>query len=62
MYGEGIGVPHDTADFLQWARKAADQGDAYGQLALGLLLRGEDDAEATKWARKAADQAMCLLN
>ena len=26
MYGEGIGVPHDTADSLKWARKAADQG------------------------------------
>ena len=59
--GAGTGVPHDAAEALKWVRKAADQGDAYGQLGLGLLLRGlggvvEDDVEAAKWVRKAADQ------
>jgi uncharacterized protein len=61
MYGGGVGVPRDAAEALKWLRKAAEQGDAYGQLCLGSVLRGiggvaKDDVEAAKWARKAADQ------
>ena len=61
MYSDGQGVPQDEAKAARWYRKAADQGDAYAQLLLGIeYLRGlgvpKDYAEAIRWFRKAADQ------
>jgi len=46
---------------VKWYRKAAEQGEAYAQLHLGLMYaKGEgipeDDKEAVKWYRKAAEQ------
>ncbi len=46
---------------VKWYRKAAEQGDASGQLSLGLMYRNgegvtQDYAEAVKWFRKAALQ------
>jgi uncharacterized caspase-like protein len=61
MYENGRGVNQDYAEALKWYRKAADQGYADGQYALGFMYengRGvtQDYAEALKWYRKAADQ------
>ena len=46
---------------MKWYRKAAEQGNAGGQLNLGLCYeKGEgvkpDKTEAIKWLRKAAEQ------
>ncbi|MCL2725942.1 MAG: SEL1-like repeat protein [Polyangiaceae bacterium] len=46
---------------MKWWRKAAEQGDAEAQAALGFMYsegRGvaKDEAEAVKWWRKAAEQ------
>jgi hypothetical protein len=63
MYATGEGVPHDYAEAAKWCRKAADQGMAKAQFALGNMYAiGEgvpqNDAEAVKWYRQAADQGM----
>lgn len=46
---------------MHWYRKAADQGEAYGQSNLGRMYRvgrgvAQDDAQAVHWYRKAAEQ------
>jgi len=61
MYEQGRGVARNEAAAVKWYRKAADQGNATGQVNLGLMYeqgRGvaRDEAEAVKWYRKAADQ------
>ena len=61
MYAEGIGVPQDDAEAVQWYRRAAEQGTAEAQFNLGgMYLKGEgipqDDAEAAQWFRRAAEQ------
>ena len=63
MYATGNGVPKDTKAAVKWYRKAAEQGDAYGQNGLGLMYangRGvpQDFKEAVKWYRKAAEQGL----
>ena len=60
-YEQGNGVTQDVAEAVKWYRKAADRGDATGQVNVGLAYlngRGvpQDDAEAARWFRKAADQ------
>ncbi len=40
MYEHGEGVPQDYAEALQWYRKAADQGYARAQSAIGVISRG----------------------
>jgi uncharacterized protein len=49
-------VPQSYAEALTWYRKAADQGDADGQLSLGSMYRfgqgvPRDYAEAMKFAK-----------
>jgi TPR repeat protein len=61
MYFSGRGVTRDYAEAAKLFRKAADQGDAWGQVDLGVryfLGQGvtQDYAEALKWYRKAANQ------
>jgi TPR repeat protein len=54
-------VPLDWPESVRWYRKAAEQGDAKAQYALGYMYRHGrgvemDYAEAAGWYRKAADQ------
>src|SRR5208283_3265817 len=66
MYQEGKGVPRDYAEAVRWLRKAADQGDAKAQDALGLMYQDgskrvpQDYAEAARWWRRAAEQGNVL--
>ena len=48
MYEKGEGVPKDYVEAVKWYRKAAEQGDAYGQKQL------------VKWYRKAAEQGVAI--
>jgi TPR repeat protein len=55
----------DVAEALKWYRRAADQGYAKAQYALGLDYYGgsgvpKDAAEAAKWFRKAAEQGYAM--
>jgi len=55
------GFGQDYAEAVKWYRKAAEQGHARAQYALGFMYesgRGvtQDDSEAVKWYRKAAEQ------
>jgi TPR repeat protein len=57
----GDGVPQDFTEAARWFRRAAEQGDAYGEDALGSLYENrsgvpKDLALAFQWHRKAADQ------
>ncbi len=62
MYSEGLGVPQDDAEALQWYRKAAEQGDAKAQNKLGAMYdegRGvpQDYAQAHMWYNLAASRS-----
>jgi hypothetical protein len=51
MYQAGNGVPQNYPEALKWFRKAADEGDAMAQAALGLMYHNgqgvpQDHAEA----------------
>lgn len=51
----------DYAEAAKWFHKAAEQGDAEAQYALGVMYGNgngvtQDSAEAVKWHRKAAEQ------
>ena len=74
MFQTGKGVAQDHAEAVRWYRKAADQGLAEAQFALGFgYANGQgglakDDVQAAFWYRKAADQgeamaqnALCLM-
>ena len=61
IYEQGKGVPKDYAQAMQWYWKAAKQGNADGEQAVGRMYeKGEgvqqDSAEAKKWYDKAAAQ------
>ncbi len=61
MYDNGRGVPQDYAEAAGWWRKAAEQGYAKAQNALGIMYENgqgvpQDDGKAVKWYRKAAEQ------
>ena len=61
MYNQGQGVPQDYALAVEWFRKAAKQGNAVAQSALGAAYdQGQgvpqDYAQAAVWYRKAAKQ------
>ena len=64
LYFRGEGVAKDPKQSANWARKAADQGDANGQNLLGIFIaHGEagfnkDEAEGAKWFTKAAEQGL----
>ncbi len=56
-----MGVTQDYAKAVKWYRRAAEQGYALAQFALGVQYREgkgvtQDYAEAVKWYRKAAEQ------
>ena len=60
MYCSGEGVAKDLAEAARLFRLAADEGNAYGQNALGAMyLEGtgvaKDEAEAARLFRLAAD-------
>lgn len=60
-YNEGVGVPVDDAEAVNWYRRAAEQGNADAQYIVAQMYRrGEgvpnNDAESVKWYRRAADQ------
>ena len=60
-YSNGEGVPKDETEAMRWCRKAAEQGNAKAQTALGYAYHSgegvsKDDAEAARWLRKAAEQ------
>jgi TPR repeat protein len=57
----GSGVEKDPIEAVAWFRKAAEQGDAYGQRHLGICLAQglgvtKDYSEARKWLTLAAGQ------
>jgi len=65
MYQFGRGLPSDHALAVQWYRRAAEQSNAEGQHALGMMYangRGvpRDDVEAARWFRRSADQGSPL--
>lgn len=70
IYASSNRVPHDYAQSKKWHRKAADQGHARAQLALGSCLmsanllpscvKGKDPVEGVSWLRKASDQGNAL--
>jgi clan AA aspartic protease (TIGR02281 family) len=54
-------VRQDYDEAVKWFRKAAEQGNAWGQGALGMMYHyghgvPQDYAEAEKWLRRAAEQ------
>jgi TPR repeat protein len=38
MYADGRGVPQDHAEAVRWYRLAAEQGNAFAQFRLGVML------------------------
>ena len=62
MYESGrSGRKRDYSEAERWHRKAAEQGDAYAQASLGILLRfgkgvAQDYVEAYKWLQLAVSQ------
>jgi TPR repeat protein len=61
VYQQGRGVPQVYPEAVRWYRKAAEQGNAFGQSNLGCMYEQgwgveHDNAEALRWFRKAADQ------
>jgi hypothetical protein len=61
-YAEGKGVAQDYVQAAGWFRKAAEKGDASGQMHLAALYRDgskhfpRDMVQASVWYRKAAEQ------
>ena len=61
MLEQGVGVPRNFIQSVQWYRKAAELGDRGGQSALAWAYfwgRGivQDDRQAFEWAQRAAEQ------
>jgi TPR repeat protein len=61
MYTTGHGIPQDKKKAFEWYKKAAEQGNAYAQTALGLMYAygqrvTQDDRKAVEWYKKAAEQ------
>ena len=62
MYAQGLGVPKDEVQAVQWLRRAADQGYPAAQFLLGLMIdKGhgakQDFVEAEVWLDLAAARA-----
>ena len=62
-YANNEGVPKDEAEAIRWYQKAADQGYAKAQFALGNVYEyglgvPKDEVEAARWCRKAAEQGL----
>src|SRR5262249_25786659 len=61
IHKDGRGVPRDDSAAVEWFRKAADRGDAWGEFNLGTMYRDgrglqKDPALAQVWFQKAAQQ------
>lgn len=61
LYEDGRGVEQNDKEAVEWYRKAAEQGYAPAQFALGCLYEDghgveQNEGEAIKWYRKAAAQ------
>lgn len=61
MYRDGLGVPQDDKEAIEWFRKAARQGYIPAYIALGMLYREnrgipKDRVEAIMWYRDAAEK------
>ena len=59
MYENGLGVPQDDKEAVNWYRKSAEQGNANAQYNLGLMYQGglgalQDDVYAHMWFNIAA--------
>ncbi|MCB1657204.1 MAG: SEL1-like repeat protein [Pseudomonadales bacterium] len=55
-FANGSGVTQDRVKAIEWFRKAAEQGDANGQVNLGSMYYGQNEAQAVEWFRRAAEQ------
>lgn len=58
-YEEGIGVPKDPVQALEWYRRAASQGERHAELRIGYFYQKgivvpRDPAQAVDWYRKSA--------
>jgi uncharacterized protein len=65
MYRDGKGVAQDHGQALVWFRKAANQGNALGQVSLGWMYQDgegvvQDYKQAVAWYHKAANQGNAL--
>lgn len=56
MHHNGDGVPQDDSEAKKWYHKAAEQGYAEAEHALGNMYIFDDPAGAIKWYRKAAER------
>lgn len=61
MYADGEGMPQDFTKSVQWARKAADDGETLGMMLLAYEYRagtgvGKDAAKSVEWMKAAADK------
>jgi TPR repeat protein len=61
MYRDGLGVPQDSRQAVNWYHKAEEQGDADAQYNLGVMYHegqgvSQDFRQAMNWYRKAAEQ------
>ena len=62
MYTQGQGVPQDYVQAAAWFRKAADQGNAPAQAALGVMYAHgqgvpQDYVQAHMWLDLSASRA-----
>ena len=60
LYQNGLGVPQDYGQAMQWYRKAADLGDDEAEYDIGILYANGwgvpvDLNQANTWIKKAAD-------
>ncbi|KSR44038.2 sel1 repeat family protein [Pseudomonas aeruginosa] len=62
MLQQGVGVKLDEAAALSYFRKAADMGDAYGQLAVGESLRNTSTSLPEPERRRGYQIALNMLN
>ncbi len=68
LFDSGKGMPKDDGKAVELYRRAAELGDAFAQLSLGLMIdhaRGgltRDLDQAIDWLRRAADQGLHQAN
>ena len=55
LYAHGLGVAQDEDEALHLALEAAQRGDGYGRVYVGMALMDEDIDEARNWLLQAAE-------